>query len=116
MSSVGALHVAILLEQLMDEEPKSRKELIEATGLHKDTVSRYIAAMRKRGVVRIDEYRRGKGRQWVAYYTLNRRRKPDAVKPLPIPRHVIVATNYARQKEKAMHRLFAGKPQESKND
>ena len=111
MSAVGPLHFSLLMKQFMDPEPKSRSELIAATGLHHVTISRYVEALRRQRVIRIDEYRRGGNHQWVPYFILNSEGENDVGKPHRKPREQVYAEVRARRREIKMHHFIAGKPQ-----
>ena len=105
MSAAGPLHFAILLRELLSG-PQSKSMLRAATGLHHVTIARYVAALHRQRVIRIEEYRRGGNRAWVPFYVVNADGLPDEVKPAAKPRIEIDRQQRARrQMRETLHRM-----------
>ena len=107
MSAAGPVHFAILLRELLNG-PQSKSTLREATGLHHVTIARYVAALHRQRVIRIEEYRRGGNRAWVPFYVVNADGLPDEIKPDAKPDTEIDRHYRARQKMRQTLRRMAG--------
>ena len=84
----------------------SKSHVVEVTGLHHVTIARYVAALHKKRVIRIEEYRRGGNRNWVPFYVVDSDNLPDAIKPDAKLRVDIDRQNRARRKMRdIMHRM-----------
>ena len=107
MSGVGPIHLATLIEALM--EPRSRAELVEMTGLHRATIARYIAPLHRRRIIRIEEYCRAANNCWVAKFSMNPDGLPDARKPAPMSQAKRDALYAERKKQRRVLHLMAGR-------
>lgn len=108
MSSVGPMHFAIMMEQLMFHSPITRVQLIEATGFHEVTISRYCEKLRSKRVIRICGWERASNRNWMPQFEVNADGLPDVQRPKPIPKKHLRAQFRSRLKAIEMNRRMAG--------
>lgn len=107
MSAAGAVHFAALMRALMDG-PKSRDQLRAVTGLHHVTIARYVSALHRQRVIRIEDHKRGGNRRWVEFFVSNEEGLPDSPKPPTLSRREIDRQNTARRHERIVHHRIAG--------
>lgn len=107
MSAAGPIHFSILMRALLNG-PHSKAMLREVTGLHHVTIARYVSALHRQRVIRIEEYRRGGNRAWVPFYVINAEGLPDEIKPAAKPRAEIDLQQRARRQMRETLHLMAG--------
>jgi hypothetical protein len=89
--------------RFLDQEAHSVNELAEKSGLHPQTVRKFVGLLssKDRRLIRIAEWhKRGTYRIWVPYYEWNPDKLPDAPKPKPLTRSQITQ----RYKERKLRR------------
>lgn len=105
---LNAITYSHLMRMLMDGE-HTRAELARGTGLHAETVNRYVRQLHRRGVVRISDWHINPvNRNAVPCFTLNVEGLADEPKPKPRGKAVIEKEYRARQKAIRVNRLMAG--------
>lgn len=105
---LNAITYSHLVRMLMDGE-HTRAELARGTGLHAETVNRYVRQLHRRGVVRIADWDTNPvNKNFVPRFTLNAEGLADEVKPKPRGKAVIEKEYRARQKAIRVNRLMAG--------
>lgn len=97
--NLRAMCAAHMVSLLMEDE-HHRSQISEKVGLHHDTVTSYIEAFRRKRLVRIASWIRGKNNGWVPCYVWNEDGLPDATKPAPMTRSEVCKRYRARRKMK----------------
>jgi len=93
---INAHCYALMIKLLMDREI-SRSQIMEETGLHQVTVSRYVAQLHRVGVIYISSWQRDvRGKCWVPFYAMNL----DGMKDAKRPKKMTVAERSARYRQK----------------
>lgn len=105
---LNAITYSHLIRALMDGE-HTRAELGRITGLHGETVSRYVTQLHRRRVVRIADWNRNPvNGNWCPRYSLNFEEQADMPKPKPKGRLQIDREYRGRRKAIEMNRLMGG--------
>lgn len=95
--NVRAMCAAHMVKLLVEGE-HSRSQLGEKIGLHHETVQDYVESFRRKRLVRISSWQRGKNNGWVPIYSWNEFHQPDAPKPGPMTRSEVCRRYRAKKK------------------
>ena len=105
---LNAITYSHLMRALMDGE-HTRSSLSKVTGLHAETVSRYVQQLHRRRVVRIADWVRNPvNGNWCPVYTLNYEELADMPKPAAKARTTIDREYRGRRKAIEMNQMFGG--------
>ena len=105
---LNAITYSHLIRALMDGE-HTRGGLARITGLHGETVSRYVGQLHRRRVVRIADWVRNPvNGNWCPVYTLNHEGLSDMTKPKPKGRAQVEREYRGRRKAIVMNQIFGG--------
>lgn len=106
---LNAITYSHLIRMLMDGD-HTRASLARGTGLHAETVSRYVNQLHRRRAVCIVEWERNPvNGNWCPVYTLNVEDLEDVPKPAPKPKSEIDREYRARQKYMKFNNAIAGR-------
>lgn len=99
---------AVMMRELMDGE-LTRAQLAEKTGLHLETVCRYIHWLHRKRVIHIvDWHKNSVNGVFAPIFTLNLHNEEDVEPPLPKDRLLTGREYRARKKAEKLNRLLAG--------
>lgn len=99
---------AVMMRELMDGE-LTRSQLAEKTGLHTETVCRYVHWLHRKRVIHIaDWYKNPVNGVLAPVFTMNWNNEEDIEPPVPKDRLLTGREYRARKKAEKLNRLFAG--------
>ena len=105
---INAVTYSHLIRALMDGE-HTRGELARITGLHGQTVDRYITQLHRRRVVWIADWEKNPvNGNWCPRYTMNYWELPDTPKPAAKARTTIDREYRGRKKAIKVNQIFGG--------
>lgn len=108
---LNAITYSHLIRALMDGE-HTRGELARITGLHGQTVDRYVTQLHRRRVVRVADWERNPvNGNWCPLFTLNFGELADMPKPKPKKRAEVDREYRGRRKAIEMNQMFGGRPE-----
>lgn len=106
---INAVTYSHLIRALMDGEC-TRAELSRITGLHCETVSRYVTQLHRRRVVWIADWKKNPvNGNWCPRYALNVHDMKDTPKPAAVDRATIDRQYRGRKQMKMINAMMAGR-------
>lgn len=109
---VNCIAFAEMMSHMMDDEPRSRLDLMRHTGLHKQTIDKYIAMLKKKKVIYVSG--------WIRFHPLGVPREAYSVgrkKNVPRPPRISAAESMrnTRLKRKKLENVWKGVDVEGTN-